>query len=157
MTGRNRHLLVDTLGLLLMIVVTAASVGERAGGEQVLSKAQAVLPKLQLVWADAGYRGAAFVDWVQAQCGWMVQIIEHLVRVHEFKLLPWRWVVERTFGWLNRYRRLRKDYEVKPSSSEALIRLAMINLMVQRLARQRTAQRVTKHQAKQRAKQAAVE
>lgn len=156
-TGRKRHLRVDTLGLLLMIVVTAASSGERAGGEQVLSKAKAVLPRLQRIWADAGYRGAAFVDWVRAQCGWVVQIVEHLVVVHQFKLLPWRWVVERTFGWLNRYRRLSKDYEVKPSSSEAFIRLAMINLMVQRLARPRTAQRIEKRRARQRTKQVALE
>lgn len=156
-TGRKRHLLVDTLGLLLMIVVTAASIGERAGGEQVVRRTQAGLPKLQRLWVDAGYRGAAFIDWVRAQCGWVVEIVEHLVVVHEFKLLPWRWVVERTFGWLNRYRRLSKDYEVKPSSSEALIRIAMINLMVQRLARQRTEQRIVKRQAKRHAKQVALE
>jgi putative transposase len=155
--GRKRHLLVDTLGLLLMIVVTVASVGERAGGERVLSKAQGVLPKLRLVRADAGYRGAAFADWVRARCGWVLEIVEHLVPVHEFTLLPWRWLVERTFGWLNRYRRLSKDYEVKPTSSEAFIRLAMINLMVQRLARQRTEQRIEKHQTKQRAKRLALQ
>ncbi len=155
--GRKRHLLVDTLGLLLVIVVTVASVGERAGGETVLSKAKEVLPRLRLVRADAGYKGAAFIAWVQAQCGWVLDIVEHLVPVHEFKLLPWRWIVERTFGWLNRYRRLSKDYEVKPSSSEALIRLAMINLMVQRLARHRTERRVAKREAKQRAKRLALE
>ncbi len=156
-TGRKRHLLVDTLGLLLMIVVTAASVGERAGGEQVVSQAEARLPQLQLLWADAGYKGAAFRDGVQAQCGWVVRIVEHLVPVHEFKLLPWRWVVERTLGWLNRYRRLSKDDEVKPSSSEAWIRLALSNLMVHRLARPRRTQRREKHQAQQRAKQLALQ
>ncbi len=155
--GRKRHLLVDTLGLLLMIVVTVASVGERAGGETVLSKAKALLPQLRLVRADAGYKGAAFRDWVRVQCGWVLEIVEHLVPVHEFKLLPWRWIVERTFGWRNRYRRLSKDYEVKASSSEALIRLAMINLMTQRLARHRTERRTEKREVKQRAKRLALE
>jgi putative transposase len=155
--GRKRHLLVDTLGLLLVIVVTVASVGERTGGETVLRTAKALLPKLRLVRADAGYKGAAFCAWVHAQCGWVLEIVEHLVPMHEFKLLPWRWIVERTFGWFNRYRRLSKDYEVKPSSSEAFIRLAMINLMVQRLARQRRECRFEKHTAKQRAKRLALE
>ena len=76
-----------------------------------MSTAKALLPRLQLVRADAGYKGAAFRAWVQARCGWVLEIAEHLMPVHEFKLLPGRWIVERTLGWLNRYRRLSKAYD----------------------------------------------
>jgi putative transposase len=147
--GRKRHLLVDTLGLLLMIVVTAGSVSDGAGARQVLDQAKPGLPRLQKIWADAGYRGIALGTWVATHCGWVLEIVEHLVPVHRFILLPRRWVVERSFGWLNRYRRLSKDYEVLPASSEALIRVAMINLMTQRLARHRAEARSAKRKAKQ--------
>jgi putative transposase len=142
--GRKRHLLVDTLGLLLTVVVTAASVSDPAGAQQVVARAQPALGRLRLIRADAGYRGAALAAWVWARRHWTLEIVEHLVPVHRFLLLPWRWIVERTFGWLNRYRRLSKDYERLPASSEALIRIAMITLMVRRLAHQRVERRQTK-------------
>jgi transposase len=141
LTGRKRHVLVDTLGLLLMISVTAASVGDRAGAQLVLARAKPRLPRLRKICADAGYRGAELVAWVQTRCQWLLEIVAHLAPVHHFLLLPRRWVVERTFGWWIHYRRLSKDYEVLPASSEALIRLTMINLMTRRLARQRTEKR----------------
>jgi putative transposase len=156
-TGRKRHLLVDTLGLLLMVIVTAANVSDRAGARQVLSAAQPHLPRLRRIWADGGYTGAALADWVWQHCRWIIETIEHAVPLHYFQVLRWRWIVERTFGWLNRYRRLSKDYEQLPAHSEAVIRVAMINLMVQRLARHRATKRQAAHQARRHALQQARE
>jgi putative transposase len=146
--GRKRHLLVDTLGLLLLVGVTAASVGDRAGATQLLGPAPRRLPRLQLVRADAGYKGSEFGAWVQQHCGWVLEIAEHLVPVHQFEVQPWRWIVERTLGWLNRYRRLSKDYESDPRTSEAMIQVAMIQLMVRRLAAQRAEQRRARRKEK---------
>jgi putative transposase len=156
-TGRKRHLLVDTLGLVLMVVVTAANVSDRAGAQQVLSAAQPTLPRVRRIWADGGYKGAALAAWVWGHCRWLLEIVEHTVPLHYFAVLRWRWIVERTFGWLNRYRRLSKDYEQLPAHSEAVIRVAMINLMVQRLARHRATKRRlaqrTRRQALQQARE----
>ena len=131
--GRKRHLLVDTMGLLLAVVVTAANVSDPAGARLLFSVAQPGLPRLQHIWADSIY-GGTLVEWACAAWGWIVEIVRHLVPVHEFKLLPRRWVVERTFGWWSECRRLSKDYEVKPTNSAAWILLAMCHLMVRRLA-----------------------
>ena len=90
-------------------------------------------PRLRLIWADGGYAGQ-LVDWVSAVTNWVLVIVKRPADATGFTLLPRRWVVERTFGWLSKYRRLAKDYEEKPSSSEAWIRLAMIHIMVRRLA-----------------------
>jgi putative transposase len=132
--GRKRHLLVDTQGLLLLILVTAASVADRTAGRQVLERAQGAYPRLRHLWADRGYAGQ-FADWVRSVCKWTVEIVGASVKVPYFEVQKRRWVVERTFGWLNRYRRLSKDYEYRTASSEALIRLAMTHVMVRRLAR----------------------
>jgi putative transposase len=106
--GRKRHLLVDCLGLLLAVVVPAADIQDRDGAKLVLNKARRSFPSLQLIWADGGYAGA-LIAWVQATCGWVLQTVLRPVGVKGFVLLPRRWVVERTFGWLYRYRRLSKD------------------------------------------------
>jgi len=90
-------------------------------------------PRLQLVWADGGYAGR-LIDWVRDKCGWVLAIIKRSDDVKGFQVLPRRWVVERTFAWLGRYRRLSKDYEGCCESSEALILIAMIHLMLRRLA-----------------------
>jgi putative transposase len=156
-TGRKRHLLVDTLGLLLMVVVTAANSSDQAGAKTVLERAKPQQPRLKHLWADAGYKGVPFATWVATHCQWAVEIVEHLVPRHTFEVQRWRWIVERTFGWLNRYRRLSKDYERLPASSEALIRVAMINLMVQRLACLRAEKREQKRTAKRLALQQARE
>ena len=130
--GRKRHIVVDTMGLLLAVVVTAASVQDRDGAKLVLKKVKAQFSRLQLLWADGAYKGS-LIDWVKAQCGWVLQIVTRPKGSKGFVLLARRWVVERTFGWLNSSRRLSKDYEFLPEHSEAFIHIAMIRLMARRL------------------------
>jgi putative transposase len=133
--GRKRHILVDTLGLLLIVVVTAASVQDRDGAKLLLQSVseKLSLPRLQLIWADGGYRGK-LIDWVQETFSWLLEIVKRNDDVKGFEVLPRRWVVERTFGWLNNYRRLSKDYEELPETSEAMIYATMTHIMVRRLA-----------------------
>ena len=133
--GRKRHLLVDTMGLVLLVVVHVANIQDRDGARLLLAKAKGMFPRLQRIWADGGYAGK-LIGWVQETCGWVLEIIKRSDVVKGFKLLPRRWVVERTFGWLGRYRRLSKDYERLPESSEAMVYWAMTRVMVRRLARQ---------------------
>jgi putative transposase len=133
--GRKRHLLVDTMGLVLLVVVHAANIQDRDGARLLLDRARGLFPRLQRIWADGGYAGQ-LIGWVQEKCGWILEIIKRNDGVKGFQLLPRRWVVERTFGWLGRYRRLSKDYERLPESSEAMVYWAMTRLMVRRLARQ---------------------
>jgi len=133
--GRKRHILVDAMGSLLMVVVHAANIQDRDGAKLVLAKVKGRFPRLQLIWADGGYAGK-LVDWAKAIGQWALEIIKRSDGVKGFQVLPRRWVVERTFGWLGRYRRLSKDYEGLPETSEATIYGAMIHLMVRRLGRQ---------------------
>ncbi len=133
MTGRKRHVLVDTLGLLLVVVVHAANIQESEGAKPVLGRALGRFPRLAKIWVDQGYK-AHFVDWAQGVRDWVVEVVARPAGATGFVLLPRRWVVERTFAWLGRCRRLSKDYEALPETSEAWIRLAMIHLMLKRLA-----------------------
>ncbi len=140
-TGRKRHVVVDTLGLVLVVLVTAGNVQDRDGARQVLQALFDRIKKskysrwcrLKVLWADGGYRGA-LLDWVKQTCGWTLEIVEKLGGQVGFQVLPKRWIVERTFAWLNRQRRLSKDYERLPATSEAFIYVAMIRLMLKRLA-----------------------
>lgn len=134
--GRKRHLLVDTLGLVLLVVVHAANIQDRDGAKLVLQDAKRRCPRVQLLWADGGYAGK-LVAWIATTLHWMVEIVKRSDDMKGFQVLPRRWVVERTFGWLGRYRRLSKDYERLPETSVALIYLAMTHLMVRRLARKK--------------------
>jgi putative transposase len=133
--GRKRHILVDTLGLLLIVVVHAANIQDRDGAKLVLAKAKGRFARLRLIWADGGYAGK-LIDWVQSICHRVLEIVKRSDDMKGFQVLPRRWVVERTFGWLGRYRRLSKDYEGLPETSESMIYAAMIHLMARRLARQ---------------------
>jgi putative transposase len=130
--GRKRHILVDTMGLVLLVVVHGANVQDRDGAKLLLAKAKGLFPRLQRIWADGGYAGK-LIAWVQLTCGWVLEIIKRNDVVKGFKLLPRRWVVERTFAWLGRYRRLSKDYERLTESSEAMVYWAMTRLMARRL------------------------
>jgi putative transposase len=132
--GRKRHILVDTMGLVLLAVVHGANIQDRDGAKLVLAKAKSLFPRLRLIWADGGYAGK-LVEWVRSVCGRALEIVKRSDDVKGFKLLPRRWVVERTFGWLGRNRRLSKDYEGRTDTSEAMIYWAMTRLMVRRLTR----------------------
>ena len=124
--------MVDTLGLVMAVVVHAASIQDREGAKLVLCKLAGRFSRLSLIWADGGYAGK-LIDWAANFGRWVLQIVERSKDVKGFAVLPRRWVVERTFSWLGKYRRLSKDYESLTISSEAMIQLAMINLMIHRL------------------------
>jgi putative transposase len=132
--GIKRHLLVDTLGLVWAVVILAANIQDREGARTLLEKVKGRLPRLKKIWADGGYTGT-LVDWVKDACGWVLEIVQRR-DTHSFEVLPHRWIVERTLGWLNRSRRLSKNYERLPASSEAMVYLAMLPLMTKRLAKQ---------------------
>src|SRR3954451_18280438 len=131
--GRKRHIVVDTLGLLIAVVVTGANVQDYHGAKPTLTRAKERCPGLKVVWVDGIYEKQWLIDWVRAEGGWELVITKRSDREKGFKVVPKRWVVERTFGWLGRYRRLSKDYERFPETSEAMIQMAMIHIMVRRL------------------------
>jgi putative transposase len=118
--GRKRHVVVDTGGLLLDILVTPASTQDRDGGRRLLWRLRRHFPTLRLVWADAGYAGK-LVTWAQQVLTLAVQIVRKRHGVHHFEALPRRWVVERTFSWLGKCRRLAVDYERKPEHHQAWV------------------------------------
>ncbi len=132
MTGRKRHILVDTQGLLLAIVVHAANVQDRDGAKQVLGAIRKRFSRLRIIWADGGYTGE-LIAWAKRIGKWTLDIVRRDETKRYFEVLPHRWIVERTFGWFGRYRRLSRDYEGLPETSETMIRIAMINLMLHRL------------------------
>jgi transposase len=135
--GRKRHLLVDSNGLLLHRVVHSASVQDRAGAKLVLAGVHEQFPQLQLVWVDGGYVNvvdAGLIGWADQHEGIAIVVVPRNADVKGFQVLPRRWVVERTFGWLARCRRLARDYERKTAHAEAMIDVAMIRLMAARLA-----------------------
>ena len=132
--GKKRHILVDVMGLLLVVVIHKANEQDRSGARKLLSRAAAKgFTRLQLIWADGGYNSEPLTTWLQALTGWALSIVSRPEGSKGFVILPRRWVVERTFAWLGGYRRLSKDYEQLPESSEAMIYIAMIHLMLQRL------------------------
>jgi putative transposase len=136
-TGRKRHVVVDTLGLLLAVVVTSAAVDDAAAAPQALGQlTRREFPRLKVVWADGKYHNYALYDWKdhQRRLPWQLQIVSRPREAKGFILLPKRWVVERTFAWLGRSRRLSKDYERRTDSSESMIRLSAIHLLIKRLA-----------------------
>lgn len=135
--GRKRFMTVDTLGLVLRVWVTAASVPERAGGKRVLKAVKQMgngVSRLHTIWADGGFDGTPFMMWLIDVCQWIVQVVLRPEQTKGFVLLKKRWVVERTFGWLMGCRRLVRDYEGLPETSQTFIYLAMIRIMVRRLA-----------------------
>ncbi len=130
--GRKRHIVVDTQGFLLAVVVHAAHLHESVQAVQVLERLQGCFARLKVIFADQGYCGG-LVDVAKQVYGWLLHIVYRGEDQRGFAVLPKRWVVERTFGWFERYRRLSKDYEYLPQTSEAMIELAMARLMLNRL------------------------
>jgi putative transposase len=133
--GRKRHLLVDSLGLPLSVYVTPADVQDRAGAKCLLAGLKPLVPRLKKIWADGAYSGEGLARWCEEEGGWELEVVERNREAQGFKILPKRWIVERTFSWLIRNRRLSKDYERMVQSSETFIEVAMIRLMLRRLAR----------------------
>lgn len=127
-------MVVDTLGLLLTVVVHSAAIQDPRGAETVFERLnQFVWPRLQKIWADGIYT-QALLKWVKDCFGWTLEIVERDPQVTGFQVQPKRWVIERTFAWLGRHRRLSKDYEFLPQTSECWIYIAMTGLMTRRLA-----------------------
>ena len=115
------------------MVVTSAGVQDYHGAQPVLDRVKGRCPRLKVIWADGIYEKQWLIEWVRSECDWELQVTKRSDKAKGFQVIPKRWVVERTFGWLGRYRRLSKDYEVLPETSEAMIRMAMIHVMVRRL------------------------
>ena len=156
MKGRKRHILVDTNGLLLKVLVHPADVSESEGGIALLATPGDAFPRLRHVWADGGYF-KRFTDWVKHELGWTVEVVKRPHKLHGdyaklvrdfigdqvyaeryapgFRLLPRRWVVERTFAWFNTWRRLSKDYEVLPETSQSHLYAILSRILLRRLAR----------------------
>lgn len=156
-SGRKRHLLVDTQGFILKVKVHRADIGERDGAKLLLEGLAHVYQRMQLIWVDAGYSGRPFQAWCKKHLKWRVEVVKHWwsemkrgvwlpadaptpIIPSGFHVLPRRWVVERTFAWLGFYRRLSKDYEYLTETSEAYIYAAMSDLMLRRLAQRRGTQ-----------------
>jgi putative transposase len=135
--GRKRHVAVDCLGLILGMLITTGAVQDRDAAKTLLPRLVLLFGRLQIIWADGGYLGA-LVQWVKQLRPFgklRLEIVRRCDDIKGFKVLPRRWVVERTFGWFFKSRRLCRDYEVRLDHSEAMLRICMIRIMVRRLAK----------------------
>jgi len=132
--GRKRHIAVDTAGLLLTVLITAASVQDRDAAKPLLWNLKRVFPKVRLAWADGGYAGK-LVTWSKTALKLTLEIVKRPDDLHTFKVLPRRWVVERTLAWITRHRRTVRDCERLPAHHETYLYWAMIIVMTRRLAR----------------------
>jgi putative transposase len=135
--GRKRHIAVDTMGLLLVVMVSAANLQDRPAARQLLPVLYSAHPSIRHLWADGGYRGT-LAEWAKTTLGITVEIVNKLAGQTSFVALPRRWVVERTFSWISRARRNVRDYERLPEHAEAFIHWSMITMMTRRLARRKT-------------------
>ncbi len=133
--GRKRHLLVDTLSLPLSIYVTPANVQDRVGARLLLAGLKPLVPRLKKIWADGAYSGKELANWCEEQGGWQLEIVECDKEAKGFEVVAKRWIAERTLGWLRRDRRLARDYERKVQTSETFVKVAMIRLILRRLAK----------------------
>jgi putative transposase len=134
-TGRKRHIVVDTLGLLLVVVVHAASLSDTEGALDVGAKLRGRFPRLQYIWADQGYKDT-MITWFRQWLQVVVEVVTRPAAQQGFVVQPKRWIVERTFGWFNRQRQLSKEYDVYAETTEQWVYLAAIQIMMRRLARQ---------------------
>ena len=135
--GRKRHILVDVLGLVLVVLVLPANIQDRDGGRLALSAMHAAYPTVTKVWADGAYAGK-LIQFARDELNVDMEVVSTPPGTHTFQVLPRRWVVERTYGWWNRERRLSKDYERLPETTQAFVYVTMSRLMTRRLARPQT-------------------
>jgi len=135
LTGRKRHIIVDTLGLLVVVMVTAATADDGTAAPGVLGRLdRETLPRLEKIWGDGKYNNRSLDSWIlESQAPYKIEVVSRPIGAKGFVLLHRRWVVERTFAWLGRYRRHSRDYERKTESSEAMVKISSINLMLRRL------------------------
>jgi transposase len=131
--GRKRHLVVDTQGNVVHIRVHAADISESDGAKIVLSDLVDKHPRVETILTDGGYHARDFADWVKTTLGWIVKMVKHDPKPIGFVVLQWRWIVERTLAWLNRNRRLSKDYEHRTEASESWVQIAAIHIMVKQM------------------------
>jgi putative transposase len=129
--GRKRHIITDTLGLIMVIVIHCANIQDRAGARKVIEELRYKYPRLKKILADQGYTGD-LINWVMQFFGWTVEIVKKVAGISGFNVLPKRWIVERTFGWLSFQRRLVRDYEQKIECSQSFVYIAMIRIMLNR-------------------------
>jgi transposase len=142
-TGRGRHLAVDTEGWLLALVVTAASISDKAGAKLLVIRLFDAFSALKIMWADSGYGGAPLARWVKTVAAITLEVVPN-ASPHSFQVVRRRWVVERTFGWLMRWRRLVRDYERRTEHHEAMVYWATVFIMTRRLARYENGQPATR-------------
>lgn len=135
-TGRKRHLFVDTLGLLLCVMVTTAATDDGVAAPALLERADpSALPRMEKIWGDTKYHNHNLYRWLtDNRPGWTMEVVSRPPGTKGFTKLPKRWVVERTNAWMGRYRRNSKDYERRTDSSESMLRISSISLMIRRLA-----------------------
>lgn len=134
-TGRKRHIAVDTLGLLLNVVVHSAAIQDQDGAKHVLTGIKEKYKRLKVVFGDSAYGRCKLPQWFMEHCGTILQPVLRPVGVKGMVILPKRWIVERTFAWMNLHRRTSKDYERLPENSEAVCYIAMMDLMIRRLTK----------------------
>lgn len=130
--GRKRHIITDTMGFIMAIIIHDANINDREGAKLLLKNAMRKYPRLIKIMVDQGYTGE-LIEWTKNLFGWVIEVVTKVVGVSGFNVLPKRWIVERTFGWFNFQRRLSKDYELLPNCSEAMIRISMIRIMLNKI------------------------
>ena len=136
--GRKRHIVVDITGYPLIVVVHAANIYDGHAAERVLNALFSIVKTVKKIWADGAYKGEKFIKWAKEKFGCVIEVVKkNKSKGKGFHVLPRRWIVERTFAWLNRYRRLSKDYERKPTSSSSHVYVASIRLMLRRIFKER--------------------
>ena len=135
--GRKRHIVVDTMGCLLIVLVHAANIYDGRAARKVLSALFSLVDTVKKIWADGAYRGEEFIHWVKEQFDCVFEVVEKKKTGKGFQVLSPRWIVERTFAWLGRSRRLSKDYERKPTSSASHVYAASSRLMLRRICNNR--------------------
>ena len=136
--GIKRHIVVDVLGLLIGIVVHAANIQDRDGARLLVLRVKDRLPRVKLVWADGGYRGE-LIQWFKDEADWTLEIVKRDADLSGFKVLPKRWIVERTFGWLMFWRIMNRHHERKHDTAENILRIAMTRNMIRYLTRKEIA------------------